>query len=117
MKSHFIIIKDGIDCQELDYRTQFDENMQRFIFKNLLLSVLDNTKKNNIDIQNIKIRRNIVYDDCSNNNYICMPICNSSIIQIESHKIELLKGGFIDINKGAHIYIDSKEILLCMEYI
>lgn len=115
--SNFHIVKDDIECMELDYRTQFDENMQRFIFKNLLLSALDNMKKDNIDIQNIKIRKNIVYDVCINNNYIYMPISNNNNIQIESHKIELLKGGFIDIKKGAHIYIDSKEILLCIEYI
>jgi hypothetical protein len=117
LESKFHIIKDNIDCQELDYRTHFDENMQIFIFKNLLLSVLDDTKKNNINIQNIKIRKNIVYDGCIDNNYICMPICNNINMQIESHKIELLKGGFIDINKETQICINSKELMLCIEYI
>lgn len=117
LDNSFRIVKDDIECLELDYRTQFDENIQRFIFKNLLLAVLDNMKKDNIDIQNIKIQKNIAYDGCINNNYIYMPISNNSNIQIETHKIELLKGGFIDIKKGAHMYIDSKEILLCIEYI
>lgn len=118
LESKFDRINDNNNtCLELDYNKHLDEDMQRFIFKNLLLSMLDHTKKNNIDIKYIKIRKNIVYRGYIDNNYIYLPLSNNIRITIESYQLDVLKGGFVDIKNKSHLSIYSKEILLCIEYI
>lgn len=118
LESKFNRIHDDIDCLELDYREQLDENMQRFIFKELLLSVLDYIKKGKLNIQRMKIRKNITYNGYTNNNHIYIPLSDKIRLLLDSHVIDVFKGGFIDINSKTHICIDNEEILLiCLEYI
>lgn len=117
LNNNFIIFNDRIKCLELDYRTDFDDDIQKFIFKILILPVLDNLKKTNIDIQTLKIRKNIIYNDVIDNNCIYIPLSDNSKIQIGSHKIDVLKGGFVDVKKNTHIHINNEEIILYIEYI
>lgn len=117
LESIFVVIDDNIRCLELDYREQLDENMQKFIFKELILSVLDYIKRDKVNIQCMKIRKNITYNCDIRNNHIYIPLSQNIRITIESHQVDVLKGGFVDIKTNSHICIDSKEILLCIEYI
>jgi hypothetical protein len=112
-----IVNNENNECLELDFTTDFDENMQKYIFKFLLLGVLDNMKTKTIDIQSIKIRKDVKYNQHITCKHIYIPICDDFKITVDNHVLNIIKSGFIDIKDDTDVSINCNDLILCMEYI